>query len=398
MRVAYLDAFSGISGDMTVGALLDLGLPLEAVREAVRVLALDGVEVSTERLERSGIAATKFHVRVHGRHPDRGDTADPHAHRPWVEIRDLLSGSALPLPVRERALAVFARLAVAEAEAHGVGIEAVRFHEVGALDAIVDVVGAALGFVHLGIERIHVAPLPLGGGVAAAGHGRLPVPGPAVVNLLRGRAVRFGDGDGELVTPTGAAIVAALATTDPVPPCRIEAVGYGAGDRILADRPNLLRIVTGQAIVPPAADEVVVLEATVDDTSPQLWEHVIERLLEAGARDAFLTPVLMKKSRPGTTLTVLAAPDDRERLAALVFAETSTIGLRWTPWRRIVLPRDDRAVDTPWGTVRVKVAVAPDGTRNLAPELDDCRRLARRHGVPLKRVHQAALAAALRQA
>lgn len=397
MRLAYLDTFSGISGDMTVGALLDLGLPLDEVRGAVRVLALDGVDVSIERVERSGIAATKFHVRVHGRHPDRRDPTDAHPHRPWVEIRDLLAASALPLPVRERALDVFTCLAAAEAEAHGVDIEAVRFHEVGALDAIVDVVGAALGFVHLGIERIHVAPLPLGGGVTPAAHGRLPVPGPAVVNLLRGRAVRLADGDGELVTPTGAAIVAALATTDPVPACRIVAVGYGAGDRILTDRPNLLRIMIGEAIVPPADDEVVVLEATVDDTSPQLWEHVLERLLEAGARDAFLTPVVMKKSRPGTTLTVLAAPEDRERLAALVFAETSTIGLRWTPWRRIVLPRENRQVETPWGAVRVKIAIAPDGTRNLAPELDDCRRLARRHGVPLKRVHQAALAAALRQ-
>ena len=397
MRLAYLDAFSGISGDMTVGALLDLGLPLERVREAVAVLALDGVEVSTERVERSGIAATKFHVRVHGRHPDLPHADHPRGHRPWVEIRDLLGGSRLPAPVRERALAVFGRLAAAEAEAHGVAVDAVEFHEVGALDAIVDVVGAALGFVHLGVDRIHVAPLPLGQGIVQVAHGSLPVPGPAVAALLRGYAVRFGEGPTELVTPTGAAIVAGLASIESVPPLRLDAVGYGAGDRVFADRPNLLRIVVGEPLAPPASDEVVVLEATVDDSSPQLWEHVLERLLEAGARDAFLTPVVMKKSRPGTTLTVLAAPDDRDRLAAIVFAETSTIGLRWTPWRRVVLPREERRVETPWGAVRVKLALGPDGSRNIAPEFDDCRRLARQHGVALKRVLQAALAAALRE-
>jgi len=397
MRLAYLDAFSGISGDMTVGALIDLGLPIEAVREAIRVLALDGVEVSSERVERSGIAATKFHVRVHGQHPERRDLASTHGHRPWLEIRELLASSRLAAPVRERALAIFARLAAAEAEAHGLALEAVHFHEVGALDAIVDVVGAALGFVHLGVERIHVAPLPLGQGMIQAGHGVLPVPGPAVAYLLRGHAVRFGDGEGEIVTPTGAAIVAGLAVPGAVPPLRLEAVGYGAGDRILDDRPNLLRIVVGEGHAAPASDEVIVLEATVDDTSPQLWEHVLERLLEAGARDAFLTPVVMKKSRPGVTLTVLAAPEACERLAAIVFAETSTIGLRWAPWRRTVLPREERRVDTPWGSVRIKLALAPDGSRNLAPELEDCRRLAREHRVPLKQVHQAALVAALRQ-
>lgn len=227
-------------------------------------------------------------------------------------------------------------------------------------------------------------------------HGSLPVPGPAVAALLRGHAVRFGEGSTELVTPTGAAIVAGLASIESVPPLRLDAVGYGAGDRVFADRPNLLRIVVGEPLARPASDEVVVLEATVDDSSPQLWEHVLERLLEAGARDAFLTPVVMKKSRPGTTLTVLAAPDDRDRLAAIVFAETTTIGLRWTPWRRVVLPREERRVETPWGAVRVKLALGPDGSRNIAPEFDDCRRLARQHGVALKRVHQAALAAALR--
>jgi uncharacterized protein (DUF111 family) len=208
--------------------------------------------------------------------------------------------------------------------------------------------------------------------------------------------VRPGDGDGELVTPTGAAIVAGLARPGPAPPFRLDGAGYGAGDRTLADRPNLLRILVGEPIAAAAEDDVVVLEATIDDSSPQIYEHVVERLLAAGARDAFLEPVVMKKSRPGVTLRVLADPADRERLAAIVFAETSTIGLRYSTARRIVLPREERHVETPYGSVRVKVAHAPDGTANVAPEYEDCRALAVARGVPLKVVHRAALAAALR--
>ncbi len=399
MKIAFLDTFSGISGDMTVGALLDLGLPLDAVRDAVASLKLQGLDLSAERTQRSGIAGTKFNVRVNGEHPD-----DPHArhhqaghaHRPYRAIRDLLGASALAPAVRDRALAIFARLAEAEGRVHGVATEDVTFHEVSALDGIVDVVGAALGFTWLGADTIYHAPLPLGSGFVETAHGRLPVPGPAVSELVRGRRVRSGDGTAELVTPTGAAIVAALARTDDAPELRVDRVGYGAGDRILPDRPNLLRIVVGEPVAGAGRDEVVVLEATIDDLSPQLYEHVIERLLAAGARDAFLLPVVMKKSRPGTMLHVLAAPEDRDKLAAIVFAETSTIGLRYAPWSRLVLPREERRVETPWGAVRVKVATAPDGTKNVAPEYEDCKRVAAAHGVPLKTVMQTALAAALR--
>ncbi len=387
MRIAYLDTFSGISGDMTVGALLDLGLPLDALREAITALALPGVEVAVERVARSGIAAAKFHVRVHGEHPDQGAPTHGHGHRAWGEIRDLLTKGGLAAPVKERALAVFARLVPADA---------VQFHEVGALDAIVDVVGAALGFVHLGVEAVYAGPLPMGQGRLRSAHGPLPVPAPAVVLLVAGRPVRLEDGAAELVTPTGAAIVAALARREAAPAMRIEAVGYGAGDRVLADRPNLLRILLGEPVAAAGADEVVVLEATIDDMSPQLYEHVLERLLAAGARDAFLVPVVMKRSRPATMLRVLAAPADRDRLAGIVFAETSTIGLRYTTWARLVLPREERTVETLYGTVRVKIARAPDGTLNVAPEFEDCRRLATERGVALKVVYQAALAAALR--
>jgi uncharacterized protein (DUF111 family) len=218
-----------------------------------------------------------------------------------------------------------------------------------------------------------------------------------VTELLRGRRVRPGDGTTELVTPTGAAIVAALASADPPPELEVERVGYGAGDRTLPDRPNVLRILVGRTRAAVGHDDVVVLEATIDDASPQLFEHVIDRLLTAGAKDVFLVPVVMKKSRPATMLRVLAAPADRDRLAAIVFAETTTIGLRYTTWSRLVLPREERRVETPWGDVRVKIATAPDGTRNVAPEYEDCRGIAIARGVPLKLVLQAALAAVLRQ-
>src|SRR5262245_1773057 len=232
---------------MTVGALLHLGLPIERLRDAIAALGLDGVEVWADRVERSGIVATKFHVRVHGDHPDAPHRRDEgHGHRPWVAIRDLLGASALEPAVRERALAIFAKLAEAEAAVHGVPVERVAFHEVGALDAIVDVVGAALGFTHLGIDAVYSAPLPIGRGLVHAAHGPLPVPGPAVLALLAGWPVLPGDGDGELVTPTGAAIVAALASPGAAPPFRLDAAGYGAGERTLTDRPNLLRIMVGE--------------------------------------------------------------------------------------------------------------------------------------------------------
>jgi uncharacterized protein (TIGR00299 family) protein len=398
VKIVHLDAFSGVSGDMTVGALLDLGLPLARVRETIAALGLDGVEVDAERVVRNGIGATKFHVRVDGHHPDQPGHPrhHEHVHRPYRDIRALLQRSSLPERVRADALAVFARLAEAEGRVHGVPADDVEFHEVGALDAIVDVVSACLGFAHLGAEAIHVGTLPLGQGFTRSAHGRLPVPPPAVVELLRGRPVRLEDGPCELVTPTGAAIVAALARSEPVPELRIDGVGYGAGDRVLEDRPNLLRILVGEPAVAAGVDDVVVLEATIDDMSPQLYEHVLERLLAAGARDAFLVPVVMKKSRPATMLRVLAAPADRERLATIVFAETTTIGLRWVAERRMVLAREEKRVDTPWGPVRVKIAQAPDGTVNVAPEFEDCRRIATERQVPLKMVHQAAMAAALR--
>jgi uncharacterized protein (TIGR00299 family) protein len=298
--------------------------------------------------------------------------------------------------VRDTALAVFARLAEAEGRVHGVAPDAVTFHEVGALDSIVDIVGTAIGLAALDVETVYVSSLPLGSGTVISQHGTIPVPAPATVELLRGFPVRIGDGAGELVTPTGAAIVATLARAgEPLPPMAIAAVGYGAGSRTLADRPNLLRLLLGHASAAAVAgDELIEIAANIDDSSPELYEHAMEQLFAAGARDVWLAPAQMKKNRPGTVLHVLAEPVARNALAAIVLRETSAIGLRFHAVQRLILPREQITVGTEYGAVQVKIAHAGDGTVNVAPEYDDCRRVARERGVPLKVVYQAAIAAA----
>jgi uncharacterized protein (TIGR00299 family) protein len=385
MAVLYIDAFAGISGDMTVGALLALGLPLQQLQRELAQLHLAGYTVSSETREVNGIAANKFRVHVSAQDP---------THRAFRDIRALLEHSSLQPEVKRHALAIFGKLAAAEARVHGVQPDDVEFHEVGAIDSIIDVVGTALGVVTLGIESAYVSPLPLGSGRVQTRHGPLPVPGPATLELLRGFTTRPGDGDGELVTPTGAAIVAALAKAGPVPAVRITAVGYGAGERVQKDRPNLLRLVLCELADAAARDDVVVIETNIDDFNPELYDHVMERLFEAGARDVYLTPVHMKKNRPGVLLSVLGTETDRDQLVRIILSETSAIGVRFHPARRLVLERQLREVGTPYGPVRVKVAVSPDGSENLAPEYEDCKRVAREKHVPIKLVYQAALTAA----
>lgn len=395
MRILYFDTFAGISGDMTVGALLALGLPFDHLRDALAELPVDGYALRAEPREVNGIQAIKFDVDVHEHGHGHGHGhGSQHAHRRFRDIRAMLEGSNLNERVRTLALDIFGKLAVAEGKVHGKAPEEVAFHEVGAIDSIVDIVGAAIGMVHFGIERGFVGGIPVGSGIVHAQHGALPVPGPATVELLRGFATRFGDGNGELITPTGAAILAALASPQPAPPFTVQSAGYGAGTKTFADRPNLLRLVLGEVADQAAGDELVVIESNIDDSNPELFDYVLERLFESGARDAWLTPVHMKKNRPGVVLGVLATPADRDRLAAIVLSETSAIGLRMYPVQRIVLPRETREVVTAYGTVRVKVARAPGGEVNIAPEYEDCKRLARERGVPLKLVYQAAISAA----
>jgi len=386
MTIAYFDAFSGIAGDMTLGALVQLGVPVEEVQVLTTSLSLSGVEVTATDREVNGIQGVKVSVVDH-------QSATRSGHRSFTEIRTMLAAARLEAAVRDRAQAVFAALAEAEGRVHGVEPEAVRFHEVGAVDSLIDVVGTAVGFNRLGIDEMYVSTLPLGRGTVATRHGILPIPAPATLELLRGWPVRPDDSDVELVTPTGAAIIRALARQGRPPDLRITGIGYGCGDRVLADRPNLLRVVLGEPVFLAGRDEVVCIEANIDDLNPELFGHTMERLFEAGARDVFLTPIQMKKNRPATLLRVIGDTVDRDRLAAIVFQETSTIGVRYSMLRRLTLGRETVNIETRYGTVAVRVARAPDGTPNIAPEYESCRRAAKAGGVPLKLVYQAAIAA-----
>ncbi len=391
MRLLFFDAFAGISGDMTVGALLALGVDLERVRTELAAVPVHGYALRSSTRTVNGIRACKFDVDVDAA------TSHAHPHRRYADLRAMLRTSGLTPQVKEAALAIFARLAEAEGRVHGVPPDDVTFHEVGAVDSIVDIVGTAIGLAALAVDAVYASSLPLGSGTVTSQHGVIPVPAPATVELLHGFAVRIGDGAGELVTPTGAAIVAALAEPGAVlPPMCIEAVGYGAGTRTLADRPNLLRVLLGRRAGAASADELIEIAANIDDSSPEIYDHVMEQLFAAGARDVWLASAQMKKNRPATVLHVLAEPGGRDALAAIVLRETSAIGLRFHAVQRIVLPREHVTVGTEFGAVSVKIARALDGSVNIAPEYDDCRRIARERGVPIKVVYQAAIAAARR--
>jgi len=431
MALVYLDAFSGISGDMTIGAFLDLGMPLGALEEGLAPLALEGYRLEVGTRVRSGIRATKLpapleghegadpgplvpaahqHAHGHGTHDSHGHAATAHGHRHYRDVRALLDRAPLGTRVRERAQRVFRVLAVAEGRIHGVDPDEVAFHEVGAIDAIVDVVGAALCLEHFGVDEVLVSPLPMGSGFTRSQHGVIPVPPPATLELLRGFPVRPEDGTKELVTPTGAAIIAALASPgrpgDIVP----RAVGWGAGERELTDRPNLLRVVLGERAEPaprPARaveiegllrDDMMVVEANVDDMNPEFFEAAVDALFAAGARDVTLAPLVMKKGRPGTLVQAIAEPALAARIATVLLRETSTIGVRMHPVERLVLPREQRTVATAFGAIRVKVVTLPDGSHRAAPEYDDCRRAAREHGVPVAEVYAAAQRGALKTA
>lgn len=382
----YLDLLGGAAGDMLLGALTAAGAPLEALQAGVADLGL-GASLDVQPTQRRGLAALRVQVR--------GPESPPH--RSWSDVRALLEGLPVAERVRARALAAFTALAEAEAKVHGQPVEQVHFHEVGAVDAIVDVVGVCLALELLGVETVTASPLPLGRGSTRAAHGLLPVPVPAVLELLarRGAPSVPGGAARELVTPTGAALVTTLAASfGPQPAGTVRAVGYGAGTREAApDEPvNLTRAVLLEPSA--AASDVLVLEANLDDQQPEQVAHAAEALLAAGALDVTLTPILMKKGRPGTLLSVLCQPADSERLAELTLSETTTLGVRWRRESRRVLPRWVRAVATPFGEVAVKFAQRPGGELSPAPEFESCKQVAEAAGVPLRRVHLAALEAA----
>ena len=382
-RLVYFDCASGAAGDMLLGAAVDLGLPLERLRDELARLPVQGYRLEAERVSRSGLAATKVHVRLDG---------EDKTHRHLRHVLEIIDGSTLDTAVKEKAAALFRRLADAEAAVHGSSPEKVHFHEVGALDSIVDVVGGVIALRSLGAERFVSSPLNLGTGTVTMSHGTFPVPPPATARLVTGVPV-YGDGEGELVTPTGALLVTGYATEyGPLPPMRIEASGHGAGSRDTRGRANVLRLIVGQEDA-RAEGRVLVLETEVDDAAPQLLGPLLERLIATGALDAFFTPVQMKKGRPGVLVTVLAPPDRREAIEELLFRETTTLGVRRQEWLRTELERDTATVATPYGPVRVKVGRRGAVVYNAWPEFEDCQRLAAEAGVAVKEVLAAALAA-----
>lgn len=386
MRVAYLDCFSGIAGDMCVAALLDAGLPLDELRSTLDSLPVRGFEIAVEAVRRSSIHGLRFHVRL--------TEPDP-AHRGLAEIRAILRASALPEPALLDAVRVFERLAVAEARAHAIPVEAVHFHEVGAIDCIVDIAAACYGFHRFGVERVLSTAPPTGTGFVRCAHGSMPIPTPGALGALVGREVVFGGPGLELTTPTGAALLGALAEEAPGElALRVERFGHGAGARELPDRPNLLRLVIGELEAQRASDEVVELATNLDQTSPELLGHVLERALAAGALDAWVVPATMKKGRPGFVLHLLVRPTERLALEELVFRETRTLGIRRQRLQRSKLVRRELRLQLGAHEVGIKARRLPDGTWRAQPEFEDVRRLAEAMGTPFWDVWEAAQHAA----
>jgi uncharacterized protein (TIGR00299 family) protein len=426
MRILYFDCFNGASGDMILGALLDAGLPLDALRGALGSLAIDDFEVTAERVLRAGVSATKFRLHEHGTpaaiahshehahaehqahsshsshhaHPSHETHPShqthhahpPHAHRSLPEIYAHIDRSALTPEGKSGAKALFHRLAVAEAAIHQMPVERVHLHEVGALDSIVDIVGAVFALDWFKADRVVVSPLNVGRGMVRSAHGIFPVPAPATVSLL-GDAPVFSRGpEAELLTPTGALLLTGYAAEfGPLPAMRISATGYGAGDHDFKETPNVLRVLVGESA--GHAHAVTVVESEIDDMNPQLFGPLMDRLYQAGALEVFYVPVQMKKNRPGTLVTVLVAAAARDAITDVLFRETTTIGVRYAEWHRECLTRELVSVDTAYGSVRIKVARRGSTVMNAQPEFDDCTARATEHGVATKDVHAAALKA-----
>jgi uncharacterized protein (TIGR00299 family) protein len=387
MRIAYFDGFSGISGDMVLGALVDAGCPLAQIESELRKIVLPGWQISAAKVKRGALVAT--HVKV--------TAAETHHHRGYSMIADKIAAAGLVPRAADRATRIFKRLGEAEAKVHGVSLEAVHFHEVGAADSIVDIVGAAIGFELTGIDRFACSALNVGGGTVKTAHGILPVPAPATADLLAGKPTYSAGIMRELVTPTGAAIVSTLCDDfGKQPRMIVSQIGYGAGTAEIKEQPNVLRVLIGEAAEKEIAqwdEQITVIEANLDDMNPQIYGYFAEKALAVGALDVFAAPVQMKKNRPGMLVTLLCTPSDADKLADLLFSETTTIGLRSYEAKRRVLAREAVTVKTPHGDVRMKVARLNGHILNAAPEFDDCRRVAEEHRVPLKQIlSEAALA------
>jgi uncharacterized protein (TIGR00299 family) protein len=421
MRIAYLDCFAGIAGDMFLGALIDAGVPPQVLHDATAALNV-GATLRIEKVDRGGISCTKVHVMEgdhlaeahkpghaqshdHEHAPADGGHSHDHAHsRSLTAIRSLIQAAPLAAPVRQTAIRAFELLGEAEARIHNVPVDDIHFHEVGAVDAIADIVAAAAGIHHLQVDAWHCSPINVGSGTVVCAHGTFPVPAPATADLLRGLPTYSAHVQMELVTPTGAALLRAISPHfGPQPPMRVQHIGYGAGTRTTKGFPNVLRLSIGDAAAATAdaapshlgSEIVTVLETALDDLSPQVLAHVAEAALANGALDVMLTPVIMKKGRPGTLLTVLCNPSAAPALEQLLLRETTTLGIRIRQDRRSCLDRTHQAVATPYGDIRIKIGSLAGEALNAAPEFEDCRAAAALHRVAVKQVQQAAIAAYL---
>ncbi len=382
MTLAYFDCFSGISGDMTLGALVDAGVSIDALRSELSKLNLPGYRITAEKVTRSGITATKVNVALDGKEQPVRHLSD---------IRTIIESSLLSQAVKQKSIRIFVRLAEAEARVHGTTPDKIHFHEVGAVDAIVDIVGSIIGLELLGISEAVCSPINLGSGVVRSAHGTLPVPSPAASELLKGVPVYSSSILFELTTPTGAAIISTMSSSfGPLPRMKIERIAYGAGNKDFPDQPNVLRLFLGEPGTAYEEDSSIVIETNIDDMNPQAYDYIIERLMERGAQDVYLTPIIMKKGRPAVLLSVLTDKAKSEAVLDTLFRETTSIGVRINEVGRKKLNREISDVETIYGKVRVKVSRQGDETLTVTPEYEDCRKIAEEKQVPLKTVMEAA--------
>ncbi len=382
MKIAYFDCFSGVSGDMILGALVDAGVGIDVLRAELGKLDLPGYEITTLRLNRGGIAATKVHVCVEQKEQPA---------RRLSRIRKIIEDSTLSENIKSRSISIFEILAKAEAKVHGTTVDEVHFHEIGAVDAIVDIIGAVIGIDYLGIGELHSSPVNLGSGEVETAHGVLPVPAPATAELLKGIPCYGSTAPFELATPTGAAIMGSFAVRfGPLPEMQISRVAYGAGGKDIEGRPNVLRMIIGELQPRCEEDRSVIIETNIDDMNPQIYDFVMERLLQQGANDAYMTPVIMKKGRPGILLSVLVDPANMDAVIDTIFRETTSIGVRIKEVDRKKLVREVREVETRYGTVRIKISKRGGRVLTATPEYEDCRKAAEEKNIPIKQVMEEA--------
>jgi len=384
MRAAYFDCFSGISGDMVLGALVDLGLPVEKLKSELHKLNLFDYQIETKKIAKQSILSTQIKVNV----------KEGKKERRLEDILSILEKSKLEEKVRELSKAIFTRLATAEAKIHGKDVQKIHFHELGGLDTIIDVVGAVAGMKYLGVEKVYSSPLPVGRGFVKCAHGILPVPAPATLELLKEVPVYGSDIEAELVTPTGAAIISSLVENfGEMPPMKIDNIGYGAGQRDLPI-PNLLRVSIGVIKNAYQEDVVSLIQTNIDDMNPELYEHIVDRLFREGALDVFLTPIQMKRTRPATMLSVIAGQEKMEKMLEIIFDETTTLGIRISKIKRRKLNRENRKVSTKYGKIEVKIGKHDGVVKNISPSYEECRKIATHLKIPLKKVYQEAKQAA----